>query len=140
MQCRWHCFVPQVVFHCILTEQYIVVQLLCCASADVVKEAVTAVMYHTLIWQTRRVGLRLCVRLGGKVCLVTFFLSRCRVISSPPPSDLIQLCVTPHCYSRPENIYDAFMQDVIVEIILIIFYLIAATVSVRQSEIPTVSL
>ena len=68
------------------------------ASADVLKEAVTAVMYHTLIWQTQhcRVGLCLCMctcvcacvclaGLGGKVCLVTFFLSRCRVILAPTP-------------------------------------------------------
>lgn len=43
--------------------QYIVVQLQCCASAVVVKEAVTAIMYHTLIWQTQhcRVGLCLCL-------------------------------------------------------------------------------
>lgn len=64
--------------------------LLRCASAVAAKEAVTAIMHHTLIWQTHRcrVGLCLCIRervrlcvyvvgLGGKACLVTFFLSRC---------------------------------------------------------------
>lgn len=38
--------------HDIFSEQYIVLQSLCCVSPDVVKEALTAAMYHILIWHT----------------------------------------------------------------------------------------
>lgn len=45
--------------------------MLRCASADVLKEAVTAVMYHTLIWQTQhcRVGRCLCMCTCVYVCV-----------------------------------------------------------------------
>ena len=92
VQYRWPCFVPQVMFHCILSEQYIMVQLLCCASAGVVKEAVTAVMYHTLIWHTQRcrVGLCLCECVSGRagwesVLADLLPLSSCRVILVSTP-------------------------------------------------------
>lgn len=49
MNCHiWPCLPPLHIF----SGEYFVLQFLCCVSPDVVKEAMTAAMHHTLIWHT----------------------------------------------------------------------------------------
>lgn len=81
-----------------------------CSSAEVVKEVVTTVMYHTLIWHTKRcrVGLRLCACVcvwqdwvGKSVQWPCSSLDVGSSSTSPPPSNLGQLCAAP--YSRSQQ-------------------------------------